>query len=110
MPAQHIDQLIVTPTRPTTRSPIKVAQRDSPAGAVTATVSTSPQTPTAACAGDRHARRARLGTGEHAVHDHAAARPAVVPSDPFLYNLKVTLSDGGRTTRSAPTSGCGRSA
>jgi beta-galactosidase/beta-glucuronidase len=98
VPARHIDQLIVTPHTSNDTVAIKVVSASSSAGAVTATVSTSPQTANG---------RATPVTGTPVASGSGRANTAFTirlphprlwsPSHPFLYNLTVTLSDGGST-------------
>ena len=98
VPAQHIDQLIVTPDTSNDTIAVKVLSASSPAGAVTATVSTSPQTADG---------RAAPVTGTPVASGSGRADTAFTiklpharlwsPSDPFLYNLTVRLSAGGST-------------
>jgi hypothetical protein len=98
VPAQHIDQLIVTPDTADDTIAVKVLSASSPVGAVTATVSTSPQTAdgsaapvtgTPVASGSGHANTAFEIKLPHA--------RLWSPSHPFLYNLTVTLSGGGAT-------------
>jgi len=98
VPAQHIDQLIVTPDTSNDTIAVKVVSASSPAGAVTATVSTSPHTADG---------RAAPVTGTPVASGSGQANTAFTikvpharlwsPSNPFLYNLTVKLSGGGST-------------
>ena len=96
VPARHIDQLIVTPNTANDTIAVKVLSASSAEGAVTATISTSPQTAdggaapvtgTAVASGSGQANATFEITLPHA--------RLWSPSHPFLYNLTVTLSDGG---------------
>jgi hypothetical protein len=98
VPAQHVDRLIVTPNTSNDTIAVKVVSASSPAGAVTATVSTSRQT----ADGD-----AAPVTGTPVARGSGQANTALTiklpharlwsPSHPFLYNLTVTLSGEGST-------------
>jgi beta-galactosidase/beta-glucuronidase len=98
VPVRHIDQLIVTPHTANDTIAVKVVSASSPAGAVTATVSTSPQTADGGAApvtGTRVASgRGRANTAFTIKVPHARLWS---PTHPFLYNLTVRLSDGGST-------------
>jgi beta-galactosidase/beta-glucuronidase len=98
VPAQHVDQLIVTPDTANDTIAVKVLSTSSPAGAVTATVSTSPQT---ADGGAAPVTGTPVATGSgQANTDFTIKLPHArlwSPSHPFLYNLTVTLSGGGST-------------
>ena len=96
VPAQHIDQLVVTPDTSDDTIAVKVLSASSATGAVTATVSTSPQTAdgratpvtgTAVASGSGHANAAFTIKLPHA--------RLWSPSHPFLYNVTVKLSGGG---------------
>jgi Glycosyl hydrolases family 2, sugar binding domain/Glycosyl hydrolases family 2/Glycosyl hydrolases family 2, TIM barrel domain len=98
VPDQHVDSLIVTPNTSNDTIAVKVLSASAPAGAVTATISTSPQTADG---------RAAPVTGTPVASGSGQANTAFEiklpharlwsPSDPFLYNLTVTLSGGGST-------------
>ena len=98
VPAQHIDQLIVTPHTSNGTVAIKVVSAGSPAGAVTATVSTGPHTADGGAAPVTGTRVAggsgQANTAFTITIPHARLWS---PSHPFLYNLKVTLSGAGTT-------------
>jgi hypothetical protein len=96
VPAQHIDKVIVTPDTSDDTIAVKVLSASSPAGAVSATVSDSPQ------AADG---RAAPATGTPVARGSGQANAAFTiklpharlwsPSHPFLYNLTLRLSGGG---------------
>jgi hypothetical protein len=96
VPARHIDQLIVTPHTANDTIAVKVVSASSPAGAVTATVSTSPQTADGSAtpvSGTPVAKGSgRANTAFTIKVPHARQWS---PNHPFLYNLTVRLSDGG---------------
>ena len=98
VPAQHIDRLIVTPHTSDDTVAIKVVSAGSPAGAVKATISTSPQTANGGAAPVTGTRVAG-GSGQANTAFMIKIPHARLwsPGHPFLYNLRVTLSGGGTT-------------
>jgi hypothetical protein len=98
VPAQHIDQVVVTPNTSNDTIAVKVVSASSPDGAVSATVSSSPQAANG---------RATPATGTPVASGSGQANSAFTiklpharqwsPSHPFLYDLTVKLSGQGST-------------
>ena len=113
VPARHIDQLIVTPHTANDTIAVKVVSASSPAGAVTATVSTSPQTADGSATPVTGTPVAK-GSGQ----TNTAFTIKVPHARLWLAHPPVSLyqPDGEAVGRglgrqpSAPTSGCARSA
>jgi Glycosyl hydrolases family 2, sugar binding domain/Glycosyl hydrolases family 2/Glycosyl hydrolases family 2, TIM barrel domain len=98
VPARHIDQLIVTPHTANDTIAIKVVSASSPAGAVTANVSTSPQTADGSATPVTDTPVARgSGRANTAFTIKVPHARRWSPTHPFLYNLSVRLSDRGST-------------
>ena len=98
VPVRHVDQVVVTPHTSNDTVAIAVMSSSSPTGAVTATVSTSPQTAdgrSTPVTGTRVASGSGRANTAFTVKIPHARRWS--PSHPFLYNLTVTLSGGGST-------------